>query len=508
MTLTLKSLATKLSPLFLLMMLWGSMSKVGNYLPPQYQFTPQVSAATYSCQQVQGYSIYDQEFVHQNGIAVPLDEINVLTYEQCSRLGIIALSSCTEVCRTNGNPCSCPVNCAQDWANDGQICGNLGGGNIGTPGCREELINNDGNPGDVCCVGGTQTCQSGACSAGIWENPDAPAGQEFNFDGFWGTCLSGGGNNNPGNCDLGFCNYCGGFCLEADMEGGCYGEAYRRRTELEPSDPNYCTEIITYGSCAKSGYNSITHVCEKYCTNIVSKTDCSADVGRPCSYVTPNDPNYKTECPKGTGYTNLGWDGQCFNGPFPSGADIKSYYCPCPNGDCSQASWGSGCQDNGINYACYQDQDCGVLQVDVDWTTDGGGHESRNKLITSGCGSTPPPSNPPSSNPPSSNPPASNPPASNPPVGPQCIGVTMSKANPVLGDTIDLTCQPVPVPAGYTTVTYGFRIVEPDGTEVSLNPRAAEPNRSLTYTVSQAGEHVVQCTICPDGVCLDFEPVN
>ena len=252
-----------------------------------------------------------------------------------------------------------------------------------------------GNPGQACCVGGENECKSGACSG--------PSGGTI--EGKIGTCLGGVGGPSTGptqdSCIAqGFdfrCGDCGGFCGKYSDGKTCKQLAYEQLADGQ------CAEgVQNGGSCAIGGYNAQYNICTQYCTNILGKNgdDCGVDrpAGTTCEYVGPENPDYATKCPNGNGVTDFGWDGQCFN-QVPAGYQANTYYCECPNGDCTGVSLGQGCQKGAQSGTCFQGGTCGVLQVDLDNANppaNMSSHTSRNKMVTSGCSVQPqPPTTPP-----------------------------------------------------------------------------------------------------------------
>jgi hypothetical protein len=403
----------------------------------------------------------------------------------------------------------------------------------------------DGNAGEACCVGGTQECKSGACSG--------------NGDGTIGTCLAGVGGPSTSptqdSCiDQGYdfrCGDCGGFCGNY-ADGTCKEQAYDLLSQGQ------CDEgVQNGGSCAIGGYNNSTNSCEVYCTNILGKDGDDCGVGRTCKYIGPENSEYSSRCPEGNGFSSFGWDGQCFN-DIPAGYIANTYYCECPNGDCTGVSLGNGCQLAGQSGACFQGGTCGVLQVDLDSENPPAGspnHTSRNKMVTSGCNVQPPaPSTPPDIivNPPTTPPTtpptsyfcnstcstdaqcqtadgsfvcsseqgnrcrlSSNPTSSEcqPAVGPMCLSLSLTNISnpsagatddPELGDAVNFTCGLVDGASRYI-----FRVIEPDDTIVDL---AATGATSAQYTISKDGMHYAQCQICTgadDSTCHAYEdPFN
>lgn len=399
----------------------------------------------------------------------------------------------------------------------------------------------NGAAGALCCQGGESECASGACSG---------SGNET-----FGTCLAGTGGpagptcTGPNEYRCGGCN--GGFC-STDNQKNCNQQAFER-----------CGEVVTGGSCAltvtggEDTYDEDKNMCTHYCTNIVGRNgdDCSASAGRPpgtCEYVGPENPLYDAMCPSGNGYGDFGWNGQCFNtAQIPNNAIVTSYYCACPNNNCTGVSLGQGCQQSPMpGNACYQTGTCGILQVDIDIanpTTGQTQHTSRNKFITSGCSETPVVVIPPDDvipNPPDDddddyfcNSPCTtnaqcdsadsrfscnaaagnrcrletNPGSANcqPPTGPQCLSLSLTNvsnptapatADPELGDAVTFTCGLV-----NGAQRYIFRVIEPDGTIVNLQSTGAT---SAQYTIDQDGAFGAQCQICTgaaDSTCHAYE---
>lgn len=126
-----------------------------------------------------------------------------------------------------------------------------------------------------------------------------------------------------------------------------------------------------------------------------------------------------------------------------------------------------------------------------------GGSNNRNlcggfSITNEGCTGGPP-ANPPST-------PPSNPPTTPTPTpGPVCLNVTISKANPQVGESVTFTCGTV---AGANH--YQFRIKLPDGTVKDL---AATNNVSASFTIAAPGAHKAQCRICTgadDSTCQAY----
>lgn len=396
----------------------------------------------------------------------------------------------------------------------------------------------DGTPGHACCVGGTTIeCGSGACSgSGV---------------GTIGTCLGGGGPVSGPNCQENqlSCLGCGGFCSN-DFTKTCNKQAFER-----------CGEVITGGSCALTvpggpdTYDEANNSCTHYCTNVLNKNgEACPNVNRPCQYVGPEHPKYQQICPTGNGYGDYGWNGQCFT-EVPNNVVVTSYYCACPNNDCSSMGLGQGCQGQPQSgNACYQAGTCGILQVDIDTENPATGqsqHTSRNKFITSGCNVLPPGEVPDDDVIPPSSPQPSPSPATyfcnsnctatsqcktadddfvcsteqgnkcrlesnlgsatcQPAVGPQCLSISLTNvsnptapatADPAFGDAVTFTCGLVAQADHYI-----FRVIEPDGTIVNLTATGAT---SAQYNIDQSGAFVAQCQICTgaaESTCHAYEP--
>lgn len=403
----------------------------------------------------------------------------------------------------------------------------------------------------LCCQGGATECASNACSG---------AG-----NGTYGLCLAEGGNTGgptDEQCKEDYgpqavrCGDCGGFCNTDPANKTCLDLAY------EKSDAGQCPGgIQTGGSCAteadgEESYDEFNR-CTRYCTNQAGRNgqQCG-NVSRPCTYVGPEDPNYDVLCPNGNGFSDFGWNGSCFTDVDTSIYNVNSYYCECPNGDCTGVTLGQGCQLNPIyDRACFQDEQCGILQVDVDIKpgetppTGFPSHSSRNILLTSGCNQvqvTPTPAVTPSPTP--STPPGyycnsdcttdaqcqgadsrficdqasggkcrlstnTTSPECQPAVGPQCLSISMTNvsnpnaaatADPSFGDSVRFTCGTV-----QGAQSYIFKVIEPDGTQVQLQATGAT---SETYQIDKEGGFAAQCQICTGtdpSTCLPFEnPFN
>jgi plastocyanin len=74
-----------------------------------------------------------------------------------------------------------------------------------------------------------------------------------------------------------------------------------------------------------------------------------------------------------------------------------------------------------------------------------------------------------------------------------CTGLTTSKANPSIGDTVTFTCAGNVVPAG-TAVTYRFRYSTNGGTTWTGLTNATATTASMTITA--CGTYSVQCQAC------------
>lgn len=446
-------------------------------------------------------------------------------------------------CDNANSRCTVDAHCSGDevcnvTTGDCQTKGDaIGGGG----GCNINTTYSAGDAGDLCCVGGVSECKSGACSG--------------SGDGTFGTCLGGSGGpitgptcDGPGEIR---CGGCGGFC-STDPSKTCNEQAKDR-----------CGEVITGGSCAITipgvvdTYDEANNSCTHYCTNIPGKDgDACPNVNRPCQYVGPENPRYDDLCPEGNGFSEYGWNNTtgCFE-DLPNNVVVTSYYCPCPNNDCSTEGLGQGCQENRqVGLACYQTGTCGILQVDVDTEAPVAGqpqHTSRNKFITSGCNEVPAVTPTPvvtSSPNPSTPPPTSyfcnsncttnaqcegadddficsaahgnkcrlevNPGSATcqPAVGPMCLSISMTNASnptapatadPEFGDAVTFTCGLV-----NGANRYIFRVIEPDGTIVNLTATGAT---SAQYNIDQSGAFVAQCQICTgaaESTCHAYEPPN
>ncbi len=86
-----------------------------------------------------------------------------------------------------------------------------------------------------------------------------------------------------------------------------------------------------------------------------------------------------------------------------------------------------------------------------------------------------------------------------PAVAPVCVGVSISKSNPQVGDVVTFTCTQV------TGVDhYKFQVKTPDG---AIRGLTATGNVSQNYTIANAGAFTAQCTICTgaaDSTCQAF----
>jgi hypothetical protein len=404
--------------------------------------------------------------------------------------------------------------------------------------CNPEDTLSGGNAGQACCVGGTQECKSGACSG--------PSGGTI--EGKIGTCLGGVGGpvTEPTQDECaaqgGFrCGDCGGFCATFAENKTC------KQLSYEKLAAGQCPQgVQNGGSCALQGYNNASNSCEEYCTNILGKDGDDCGVGRPCEYIGPENPAYPDRCPEGNGFSSFGWDGECFKDYDSSRYIANTYYCECPNGDCTGVNLGSGCQKEGQSGACFQGGTCGVLQIDLDSENPPAGmpnHTSRNKMVTTGCNVQPqPPTTPPDdviiNQPTSSSPQPSPTPISyfcnstcstdaqcqtadsnftcnaaegnrcrltnnptsaecQPPVGQMCLSLSLTNVSnpsagatddPQLGDAVSFTCGLVNGADHYI-----FRVIEPDQTIVDLNATGAT---SSQYTITKDGPHAAQCQIC------------
>jgi|GEM_PF-5538450 len=90
-----------------------------------------------------------------------------------------------------------------------------------------------------------------------------------------------------------------------------------------------------------------------------------------------------------------------------------------------------------------------------------------------------------------------------PAIGPACMGVTMSKQSPTVGDTVTFSCGQVS-----SANHYEFRVKQPDGTIQTVVATAAGNNVSQNFTVSQQGSFSVQCRVCSGSdasTCQPFE---
>lgn len=410
----------------------------------------------------------------------------------------------------------------------------------------------NGGAGAICCVGGANECASNACSI---------SGTTY---GKFSTCLAPGGNTGgPSDAECAAqgkvrCGDCGGFCHDLSSGLTCIQEATRRAQSPTESCPG---GVHTGGSCAQGPNSYIDGVCVQYCTNVVGiDGDQCGNVDRYCTYIGPENPNYEAFCPTGNGYGDYGWDQNtgCFDrAQIPSEAIVRSHYCACPNGDCTGVSLGQGCQEGSPNYtrtvnneACWLDESCGILQVDIDYpgNPDGPEHTSRDVFRDTGCNTVQSSVQPSASLQPSASPTASppayfcnsncqsdaqcqtsdsrfecntaegnkcrlttNPTAANcqPAVGPMCLSISLNNisnpaaattTDPELGDAISLTCGAVQEADHYV-----FRVTEPDGTHVTLS---ATGRTSEQFIIDQSGPYVAQCQICTgadDSTCHPFE---
>lgn len=405
----------------------------------------------------------------------------------------------------------------------------------------------------LCCQGGETECASNSCSG---------AGTDT-----YGLCLTEGGNTGgptDEQCKEDYgpqavrCGDCGGFCNTDPANKTCLDLAY------EKSDAGQCDGgIQTGGSCAteadgNESYDEFNR-CVRYCTNQAGRNgQACGNVSRPCTYVGPEDPNYDVLCPNGNGFSDFGWDGSCFADVDTSIYNVNSYYCECPNGDCTGVTLGQGCENGLIaDEACFQNQECGILQVDVDIKpgqtppTGFPSHSSRNILLTSGCNQvqvTPSPTTQVTPSPDPSTPPGyycnsdcttdaqcqgadsnficdqasggkcrlstnTTSPECQPAVGPQCLSISMTNVSdptagptddPSFGDSVRFTCGTV-----QGAQSYIFKVIEPDGTQVELQATGAT---SETYQINKEGGFAAQCQICTGSdpsTCLPFEdPFN
>ena len=162
--------------------------------------------------------------------------------------------------------------------------------------------------------------------------------------------------------------------------------------------------------------------------------------------------------------------------------------------DCTDVLEGTGCQN-----LAGENGSCQVVQVGA----------ANNEC---GCfpGSGGPPS-PPTPPPPPTSPPTPPPPPPPPPAGPMCLSISMTLAGqasqtlsnsqpPKLGNSVEFVCGNVQGADAYV-----FRVIEPDGTVVKLDPVSTGASRSQPYTVKKAGTFAAQCQFCSGGTCQPFE---
>lgn len=98
-----------------------------------------------------------------------------------------------------------------------------------------------------------------------------------------------------------------------------------------------------------------------------------------------------------------------------------------------------------------------------------------------------------------------------PPVGPQCLNIEMIDAgsgqavsSPAAGQTVRFLCGP----EDGAITDYDFRVIEPDGNIVNIEPTSSGARQSQNYTIrNAAGQYHAQCRICTSGGCQPFEPV-
>lgn len=75
--------------------------------------------------------------------------------------------------------------------------------------------------------------------------------------------------------------------------------------------------------------------------------------------------------------------------------------------------------------------------------------------------------------------------------GPVCLNLSISKQNPIKGDTVTFTCGQV---TGATK--YEFRVKLPSGEIRNIQAAASGSNVSRSFTVNGSGAHTAQCRIC------------
>jgi hypothetical protein len=71
------------------------------------------------------------------------------------------------------------------------------------------------------------------------------------------------------------------------------------------------------------------------------------------------------------------------------------------------------------------------------------------------------------------------------------MGITQSKQNLVMGDSVTFTCGTV---TGATR--YEFRVRFADGTFQNITPSDTSANVSTAFTITKKGRHHVQCRPC------------
>lgn len=409
--------------------------------------------------------------------------------------GCVARSQCTAGCTgPNLTPTASAPCCSGLKPNSNGVC-SYGGtacspsavGGCGSLGCtvtQSRICSSDGTWGGcverAACGGTGGTCNVNAdcasgliCSAGkCITNPgcrsDADCPSTARCDVVKKICVA----NSTANCPSGSSPYINGSTVACQCNNKIGGVVIFNPGQSLPA----ACATGTGGSTDCSIPGNFTNINCHYFNNCTG-TSCTLTQSQACANAT----GVGYYCPGGLDSHGICLQGTPFSVPNPG-----------PGGT--------------INFSPYMPNSCGAYQFDYDVpgvATGTGGCGAVTYSLGTNC-SHPTVSPTPvivSPSPVPSTPPGGSPPPSTPPGAPVCLNVTISKANPVAGDTVTLTCGTV---AGSNH--YEFRVRLPDGTFKTLTATG----NTAQFTVATNGQHFAQCRICTTtdpASCQPYEPL-